>query len=238
MEGSQPWVRDFAVVDVVREALHRDVEVDWWPVTTESRIPDLLAGRIDLECGATTINAERERQVAFSPVIFVATTRLLVRQDSAIHELADLSGRTVVATAGTTNAEAVRALVASQRLGIDLVTAPDHAQSFVELAAGRADAFASDDVLLHGLIASAPNGEDFRIAGPPLSHEPYGLMFRRDDPAFAALLRRALEQLARDGALKDFYRRWFTWQLPSGGEIALPMDPQLVELYRLLGAPD
>lgn len=227
-----------AVVDALRLALRRDVVVDWRVVTSESRIPELLSGNIDLECGSTTINAERERHVSFSPVIFVAGTRLLVHRDSPVREFADLAGRSVVATAGTTNAEAVRELAARERLTIDLVTEADHAQSFARLATGKADAFAGDDVLLHGLIASAPTGEAYRITGPPLSLEPYALMFRRDDPAFAALIRGTFERLARDGVLKATYARWFTWHLPSGGQMALPMDPQLVQLHRELGAPD
>jgi len=137
-----------AVVDTVREELGREIAVDWRPVTPETRIPELVAGRIDLECGSTTVNAERERQVAFSPVFFVAGTRLLVRRDSPVRGFADLAGRTVVVTAGTSNAEVVRALVARQRLAIDIVAEPDHAQSFARLAAGQADPFASDDVLL------------------------------------------------------------------------------------------
>jgi glutamate/aspartate transport system substrate-binding protein len=227
-----------AVVDAVREELGREVAVDWRPVTPETRIPELLAGRIDLECGSTTGNAERERQVAFSPVIFVAGTRLLVRRDGPVRGFSDLAGRTVVVTAGTTNAEAVRALAARQRLAMDIVTEPDHAQSFARLAAGQADAFASDDVLLHGLIATAPGGDRFRVAGPLLSYEPYALMFRRGDPAFAALVGRTLERLARDRTLGEIYGRWFSRRLPTGELLGLPMSPQLTELFRMLGAPD
>lgn len=227
-----------AVVDAVRAELGREIVADWRPVTPETRIPDLLAGRIDLECGSTTSNAERARQVAFSPVIFVAGTRLLVRRDSAVRGLSDLAGRIVVVTAGTTNAEALRDLAARQRLSLTLVTAPDHAQSFARLAAGEADAFATDDVLLYGLIATMPGGDGFRVAGPLLSYEPYGLMFRRDDPAFAALVGRTFERLARERELGEIYARWFTGRLPTGERLNLPLGPQLQELFRLLGAPD
>lgn len=182
--------------------------------------------------------AERQREVAFSPVIFVAGTRLLVRRDSPVRDFADLAGRVLVATAGTTNAEAVRALAARQGLALDLVTEPDHARSFARLAAGEAEAFAADDVLLHGLIASAPGGEAYRIAGAPLSSEPYGLAFRRGDPDFAALVERTFARLARERSLEETYRRWFTWQLPGGGQLTLPMDPQLAERHRRLGAPN
>jgi ABC-type amino acid transport substrate-binding protein len=227
-----------AVVDAVREELGREIAVDWRPVTPETRIPELLGGRIDLECGSTTSNAERARQVGFSPVFFIAGTRLLVRRDSPVRGFSDLAGRRIVVTAGTTNAEVVRALAARQRLTIDLVTAPDHAQSFARLAVGQADAFASDDVLLYGLIATAPGGGDFRVTGPLLSYEPYSLMFRRGDPAFAALVGRSFERLARDRTLGEIYGRWFGRRLPTGELLNLPMSPQLTELFRMLGAPD
>jgi glutamate/aspartate transport system substrate-binding protein len=118
------------------------------------------------------------------------------------------------------------------------VAEPDHAQSFARLAAGQADAFASDDVLLHGLIATVPGGEGFRVAGPLLSYEPYALMFRRGDPAFAALVGRTFERLARERALGEIYGRWFSRRLPTGELLGLPMSPQLTELFRMLGAPD
>jgi glutamate/aspartate transport system substrate-binding protein len=227
-----------AVVDAVREELGREVAVDWRPVTPETRILELVAGRIDLECGSTTVNAEREKQVAFSPVFFVAGTRLLVRRDSPIRGFADLAGRTVVATAGTTNLEAVRTLAARQRLAVTVVTEPDHAQSFNRLAAGQADAFALDDVLLYGLVATVPGGGNFRVSGPLLSFEPYGLMFRRDDPAFASLVGRTFERLAQSRELGEIYGRWFNRRLPTGELLNLPMGPQLTELFRMLGAPE
>jgi len=227
-----------AVVEALREELGKPVAVEWRPVTPETRIPELLAGRIDLECGSTTSNAERARQVAFSPVIFVAGTRLMVRRDSTVRGLSDLAGRRVVATAGTTNAEAIRALAERQRIPVQLLAMPDHAQSFAALAAGQAEAFALDDVLLHGLIATAPGGRDFRVAGPLLSFEPYSLMFRRDDPAFAALVGSTLERLARERTLGEIYGRWFMRRLPTGEVLNIPISPQLGELFRMLGAPD
>jgi glutamate/aspartate transport system substrate-binding protein len=226
------------VVDALREELGREIAPGWRPVTPETRIPELLAGRIDLECGSTTSNAEREKQVAFSPVIFVAGTRLLVRQGSPVRGFPDLAGRRVVVTSGTTNAEAIRTLAARQRVPVELVTAPDHAQFFAILAAGQADAFASDDVLLQGLVATAPGGSGFRVTGPLLSFEPYSLMFRRNDPAFAALVGRTFERLARERTLGEIYNRWFTRRLPTGEVLNLPMGPQLTELFRMLGAPD
>ena len=226
------------VVAELRAETGREIAVAWRPVTPETRIPELLAGHIDLECGSTTSNAERARQVGFSPVFFVAGTRLLVPNASRARGLADLAGKTVVVTAGTTNGEALRGLAARQGLAVTLVTEPDHAQSFARLAAGRADAFATDDVLLYGMIATAPGGDGFRVAGPLLSYEPYGLMYRRGDPAFAGLVARTFARLAASGELGDIYDRWFNRRLPTGERLNIPMSPQLTEILRLLGAPD
>ncbi len=227
------------IVDAVAEELgFAQLAITWRAVTPESRIRAVVDGEIDLECGSTTSTAERQRQVAFSPVFFLAGTKLLVPRDSPVRSLRDLAGRTVVATAGTTNEAAIRTLSERQNLGIRLITEPDHAASFAKLAGGGAGAFASDDVLLHGLIATAPGGGGFRVAGPLLSYEPYALMFRRADPAFAALVGRTFERLAQERVLGEIYNRWFTRRLPTGELLGLPMGPQLTELFRMLGAPD
>jgi glutamate/aspartate transport system substrate-binding protein len=226
------------IVDGVRRELGKAVAIDWRPVTPDSRIGDVASGRVDIECGSTTSNAERRREVDFSPVFFIAGTRLLVRQDSPIRSFSDLAGRTVVVTAGTTNGPALQALGERQGIAFKMVTEPDHAQSFAHVAAGQADAFATDDVLLYGLIATAPNGRDFRVAGDLLSYEPYGLMFRREDPAFADLVNRTFARLAAEGRLGELYTRWFRRRLPTGEVLDLPMSTQLAEVFRILGAPD
>jgi glutamate/aspartate transport system substrate-binding protein len=226
------------IVDGVRRELGKAVAIDWRPVTPDSRIGDVASGRVDIECGSTTSNAERRREVDFSPVFFIAGTRLLVRQDSPIRSFSDLAGRTVVVTAGTTNGPAMQALGERQGIAFKMVTEPDHAQSFAHVAAGQADAFATDDVLLYGLIATAPNGRDFRVAGDLLSYEPYGLMFRREDPAFADLVNRTFARLAAEGRLGELYTRWFRRRLPTGEVLDLPMSTQLAEVFRILGAPD
>jgi ABC-type amino acid transport substrate-binding protein len=226
------------IVNGVRGELGKAVAIDWRPVTPDSRIGDVTSGRVDIECGSTTSNAERRREVDFSPVFFIAGTRLLVRQDSPIRSFSDLAGRTVVVTAGTTNGPALQALGERQGIAFKMVTEPDHAQSFAHVAAGQADAFATDDVLLYGLIATAPNGRDFRVAGDLLSYEPYGLMFRREDPAFADLVNRTFARLAAEGRLGELYTRWFRRRLPTGEVLDLPMSTQLAEVFRILGAPD
>ncbi|MCW3474384.1 amino acid ABC transporter substrate-binding protein [Limobrevibacterium gyesilva] len=208
------------------------------PVTPEDRIQKLVSGDIDLECGSTTNNVERQQQVAFSPITFVAGTKLLVPRASPVQSYRDLAGKTVVVTVGTTNEAAVKKLSDRQHLGIRFVTTPDHAQSYALLASGGADAFATDDVLLYGFVATAKNGAAFHVVGDYLSYEPYGLMYRRDDPAFATVVQASFARMADAGILRDDYNRWFTKRLPTGETLNLPMSPQLAEIFRLLGQPD
>jgi glutamate/aspartate transport system substrate-binding protein len=214
------------------------LKVEFVPVTAETRLARLRAGDIDLECGSTTANEERRREVAFSPITFVAGTKLLVPVDSPVHSYRDLAGKTVVVTAGTTNAAALRRLSDRQSLGMKFIEAPDHAQSYAILAAGKADAFATDDILLQGFVATMPDGSRFHVVGDYLSYEPYGIVYRRDDPDFAAVVDHAFARLAAEGRLADLYARWFTQRLPTGETLNLPMSPQLAELFRVLGQPD
>lgn len=227
------------VVEAVAEELGvAQVAVAWRPVTPETRIGAVASGEVDLECGSTTSNAERQKQVAFSPIFFLAGTKLLVLQASPVRSLRDLAGKTVVATAGTTNEAAVRSLSERQSLGIRVATAPDHATSFAQVAAGSADAFASDDVLLYGFVATAANGAGFRVAGDYLSYDPYGLMYRRHDPAFAAVVERTFGRLAETRRLRDLYARWFLRRLPNGQQLGIPLSQQLDTIFRALGEPE
>ena len=145
---------------------------------------------------------------------------------------------TVVATAGTTNEAAVRRVIERQGLDAELLVAPDHDRSFAMLADGTADAFAADEVLLHGLLARAGTRGAYRIVGDPLSYDPYGLMYRKDDPAFAAVVDRTFARLARSRELVEIYTRWFLRRLPSGERLGLPMSPQLEESFQVLGLPE
>jgi ABC-type amino acid transport substrate-binding protein len=214
------------------------IAVTYKPVTSESRIPALLAGEIDLECGSTTSNFERKKLVAFSPVFFVSGTKLLVKRASPIASYRDLRGKTVVVTAGTTNEAAVKALSDKQKLGITFVTGQDHAASFATLAAGGADAFATDDALLYGLVATTRTAAEYHVVGDFLSYDPYGLMFRKNDPDFAAVVERAFTRLAQSRELVQLYNTWFLRRLPTGERLDLPMSPQLEEFFRVLGVPE
>jgi glutamate/aspartate transport system substrate-binding protein len=176
--------------------------------------------------------------VAFSPVFFVAGTKLMVPKSSSVQSYRDLAGKTVVVTEGTTNEAALRTLSDKQGLGINIITAPDHAQSMALLAAGKADAFATDDVLLYGFIATAPSAHDMKVVGDYLSYDPYGLAYQRDDPAFAAVVERTFTRMAGQRRLTELYNKWFLRRLPTGETLNLPMSPQLEEIFRVLGTPE
>jgi glutamate/aspartate transport system substrate-binding protein len=215
-----------------------DIKVTLSPVTSADRLVRVKAGEIDLECGSTTSNLQRQKDVAFSPIFFVAGTKLMVPKASKVTSYRDLAGKTVVVTAGTTNEAALRTISDKRKLGINVVTERDHAESFAVLESGKADAFATDDVLLYGIIATEPRAYDMKVVGEYLSYDPYGLVYRRDDPAFAAVVNRAFARMAADRRLTELYNRWFLRRLPTGETLNLPMSPQLEEIFRVLGTPD
>jgi glutamate/aspartate transport system substrate-binding protein len=228
------------IVDAISQELDgRDIMIVYKSVTPQSRIAALLSGEIDLECGSTTNNTARQRQVAFSPTIFVTGTKLLVRKGGGIRSWRDLKGKTVAVTAGTTNEAAMRVLAEKQKLELTFEVAPDHAQAFELVAAGKADAFAMDDILLHGLIATTKDGkETFEVVGDYLSYDPYGIMFRREDPQLAAVVERTFRRLAEQRELPQIYNRWFMKRLPSGERFNLAIGPQLEEMWHAIGLPD
>src|SRR5215813_5678846 len=164
------------VEEVSGELAGIEIAVKYRKVTSETRIPAVRSGEIDLECGSTTANFERKKEVAFSPIFFVAGTKLLVPRSSGITSYRDLRDKTVVVTAGTTNEAAVRSISDKQHLGIELVVGKDHAESFAMLKEGKADAFATDDVLLYGLVATTKSSDQYQVVGDYLSYDPYGLM--------------------------------------------------------------
>ena len=224
------------VVEAIGDEVGRTLAIRWQPVTAESRIAAVTSGQVDLECGSTTNNLERQKLVAFSPTFFVSGTKLLVKNGSPIRSFRDLAGRKVAVTAGTTNEKTMRDLAAKFKLDVALSVASDHAASFALLTSGAVDAFASDDVLLHGLVAQNRVQGDYRVVGEFLSYDPYGLMFRKGDAPFAAVVAEAFHQLAEDGEIERRYTRWFLKKLPTGVSLDLPMGPQLETIVRSLKA--
>ena len=228
-----------AVVDEIsRELEGIEIAVKYQPVTSATRIPAIRNGEVDLECGSTTANFERKKEVAFSPIFFVAGTKLLVPRSSKIGSYRDLRDKTIVVTAGTTNEAAVRAISEKQHLGIKLLVGKDHSESFAMLKEGRADAFATDDVLLYGLVATTHSSDQFQVVGEYLSYDPYGLMYRKDDPDFTAIVDRTFTHLAESRQIVQLYNKWFQQRLPTGETLDLPMSPQLEEIFRVEGVPD
>ena len=215
-----------------------EIGVSYKLVRAETRIPAVRSGEIDLECGSTTANFQRKKEVAFSPIFFVAGTKILVPRSSAISSYRDLRDKTVVVTAGTTNEETVRAISEKQHLGIKFLVGKDHAESFALLKESKADAFATDDVLLYGLVAQSGSSDQYHVVGEYLSYDPYGLMYRKDDPDFAAIVDRTFSRLARSRELVQLYNRWFQQRLPTGETLNRPMSPQLEEIFRVEGVPE
>jgi glutamate/aspartate transport system substrate-binding protein len=217
------------------------VRIVYVPVTASERLPKLVSGAIDLECGSTTANAERERTVAFSPVFFLAGTKLMVPLTdgrATVSSYRDLAGHTVVVGAGTTNAEVMRHLADRVSPPITVNEAPGLDAAYTLLTAGKVDAFASDDILLFGFIATRPDGRRFRVVGDYLSYEPYALALRRDDTAFADLVRSSFQRMAGEGTLNRLYTQWLVDRLPTGETLNVPVSPHLAEMYRALGQPD
>jgi len=220
------------LVEAMGETVGRELDIKWLAVTPETRIGAIVSGRADLECGSTTSNLERRKQVAFSPTIFVSGTKLMVPKDSPIKSFRDLGGRTVVVTSGTTNETAMHELARRFRIGVHLTAVRDHAEAFERVASGKADAFATDDVLLYGLIAQNRAQGKLFVVGEFLSYDPYGIMYRKDDDQLAGVIVEAFRALADDGEMERQYKRWFLARLPSGASIDLPMSPQLETIFR------
>jgi len=226
------------VEDVSTELDGMEIKIAFTPVTPAKRLQKVASGEIDLECGSTTGNVQRRKEVAFSPIFFIAGTKLMVPKSSSVNSYRDLAGKTAVVTSGTTNEAALLALSDKQKLSITIITAPDHAQSLETLASGKAAAFATDDVLLYGFIATAKNAAGMKVVGEYLSYDPYGLVYRRDDPAFAALVEHTFARMAGERRLAELYNKWFLRRLPTGETLNLPMSPQLEEVFRMLGQPE
>lgn len=201
------------------------------PVTSATRIPLMANGTIDMECGSTTNNLERQKQVAFAPTTFVTGTRLLAKKSSNINTLADLKGKTLVSTSGTANLKQVTALNAEKNLGMNIMAAKDHAEAFLMVETGRAVAFAMDDILLASLAASSKSPGDYSITKESLSVEPYGIMMRRDDPAFKKVVDSAIANVFKSGEINRIYAKWFQSPIPPKGiSLNWPLTEQLKQV--------
>ncbi len=216
-----------AVVDAIRNEMKEPrLQVNYIPVTSSTRIPAVLDGKVDLECGSTTNTRDRQKQVSFAYTTFVAGIKMLTKKSSNVRGFEDLSGKTVVVTKGTTAEKIIDRANEERRLNITKLVSPDHAQSFQAVAEDRAAAFPMDDVLLYGLIAKSKKPEDFEVVGKYLSVEPYGIMLAKNDPDFERLVNAALVAQFNNGRAQRTYDKWF-----NSKYLRMPMSQNLRESF-------
>lgn len=222
------------VVDAVKAELKMpNLQVKLTPVTSQNRIPLVQNGTVDIECGSTTHNAERARQVAFSNTIFVIGTRLMTKKDSGIKDFPELAGKNVVTTAGTTSERLIRKMNEDKKLAMNIISAKDHGEAFLTLETGRAVAFMMDDALLYGELAKARRPAEWTIVGTPQSFEAYGCMMRKDDPAFKKVADAALAKAMTSGEAEAIYKKWFTQPIPPKGlNLNFPISEAMLRLYK------
>ncbi|MGG4607710.1 amino acid ABC transporter substrate-binding protein [Providencia sp. Me31A] len=203
------------IVDAVKKKLNMpDLQVKLIPITSQNRIPLLQNGTFDFECGSTTNNVERQKQAAFSNTIFVVGTRLLAKKDSGVKDFADLAGKNVVVTSGTTSEILLNQLNDEKNMKMRIISAKDHGDSFRTLESGRAVAFMMDDALLAGERAKAKKPDIWEIVGKPQTEEAYGCMLRKDDPQFKALVDEAIANAQTSGTAEKSFDRWFNQPIP------------------------
>ena len=218
-----------AIVDDVRKKLNKpNLQVATMPVTSQNRIPLLVNGTYDIECGSTTNNTARGKDVTFAINHFYTGTRLLTKKSSGIKNYADLAKKTVASTTGTTNAQVIRKYNADNNLDMQLILGKDHDDSLLLVENDRAVAFAMDDILLFGLMANSKNPAALEVVGDSLQVEPYACMLRKDDPEFKKLVDGTINRLMKSGEFEKLYSKWFMSPIPPKGvNLNLPMSQQL-----------
>lgn len=221
------------VLDRIRQTLNLpNLRVRWLPITSQNRISLLQNGTIDFECTTTTHNASREKQVAFSNSLFIVGTRLLAKKDSGINDFGDLKGQTVVVGAGTTSEILLRKLNVDRDMGMRIISAKDHSESFLTLSSGRAKAMMMDDALLAGERAKTRNPKDYVITGTPQSYEAYGCMVRKDDAQMKALVDEAVAKIETSGEGAAIYKKWFMSPIPPKQmNLDFPMSAAMRHLF-------
>ncbi len=224
------------IVDAVKANLKMaKLDVKLNPVTSATRIPLMANGTIDLECGSTTNNLDRQKQVAFTITHFVTANRYVAKKSSNIKSLADLKGKTVVSTSGTTNIKWATEENTKRNLGMNIIAAKDHAESFLTVETGRAVAFFMDDILLYSLVASSRNPSEWVIGSEAYTVEPYGIMLRKDDAAFKKVVDGAVSALYKSGEINKIYEKWFLQPIPPKGvNLNVPMSAQF---KKVVGKP-
>jgi glutamate/aspartate transport system substrate-binding protein len=215
----------YKVVDAIKAELKMPkIDVKLNPVTSSTRIPLMANGTIDLECGSTTNNLERQKQVWFATTHFVTANRFVSKKDANLKTVDDLKGKTVVSTSGTTNIRNATEINVEKKLGMNIIAAKDHAESFLTVETGRAVAFFMDDILLYSLVANSKNPSEWVISADALTVEPYGIMMRKDDVAFKKVVNGAINALYKSGEINKIYDKWFLKPTPPKGiNLNVPM---------------
>jgi glutamate/aspartate transport system substrate-binding protein len=216
----------YGIVDAVKANLKMDqLAVNLNPVTSATRIPLIANGTVDLECGSTTNNLDREKQVAFTITHFVTANKFVSKKSSNINSLDDLKGKTIVSTSGTTNIKQITEIGAQKNLNLNIIAAKDHAEAFLMVETDRAAAFVMDDILLYSLVATSKSPGDYVISADALSVEPYGIMLRRDDAPFKSVVDAAMVATYKSGAINAIYEKWFLKPIPPKGiNLNVPMS--------------
>jgi glutamate/aspartate transport system substrate-binding protein len=211
------------ISDIQKQLGMAKIEIKYQPVTSQNRIPLVQNGTVDLECGSTTNNATRQKDVAFAPTLYVEEVRIATKKASGIKGIADLNGKTVATTTGTTSVQLLRKNKRAQGMDFKELNGKDHSDSFLLLESGRADAFVMDGQILAGLISKSKNPNDYAIVGEVLSVEPIAIMYRKDDPAFKKAVDDSVRNLAKSGEVAKLYDKWFMQPIPpSNTKVGLP----------------
>ena len=213
------------IVDAVKKELKLPaLEIKLNPVTSATRIPLIANGTVDLECGSTTNNLDREKQVAFTITHFVTANRFMSKKSANLKTVEDLKGKTIVSTSGTTNIKQITEIGAQKHLDLNIIAAKDHAEAFLMVETDRAAAFVMDDIILYSLVASSKSPGDYVISADALSVEPYGIMLRREDPAFKKVVDAEMVATYKSGAINAIYEKWFLKPIPPKGiNLNVPM---------------
>ncbi len=204
------------------------------PVTSQTRLALIANGTIDMECGSTTNNLTRQKQVDYLPVTFITGTKLASMKGSGITEIEDLDGKAIALAQGTTNEKAIKRIMKEKGLKIKIVNVKDHPQGWLALTSGRVDAYATDDVLLYGLISKSKNADQFQVTGRFLSYDPYGLMVPRDDSTYRRIGTVLLADMMRSGEMLVVYNRWFN---PGPTDINMPISNALNMAFKIQALP-
>jgi glutamate/aspartate transport system substrate-binding protein len=230
--GYAKEICDRVVEDVKKELKLPNLKVNYQLVTSANRIPLMANGTIDLECGSTTNNLERQKQVSFTNTHFVTANRWVAKKSANIKTLQDLKGKTIVSTAGTSNHKQITEINAAQNLGMNIIAANGHPEAFQMVETGRAAAFVMDDILLFSLAAQSRSPNDYEISKDALSVEPYGIMVRKDDPAFKKIVDASTANTYKSGAINAIYEKWFLKPIPPKGvNLNVPVGEALKKVF-------